>query len=1042
MTATSGPSVDSLCGDFFRVTLRYESGDLTDCNVNGVPDVCDLASGVDGDCDANGRPDSCDVGAGPSVASVTASACEGQSATFGAPVTRLAVGGTSVTVEVIVQGDTDRGEAQGEFVRVAVGSGSVLHAGAACGQAGSYSFALPAEEFNALLTSDLAIPVTITAGPDADCSQCQASAQVRLTFVGVDPADDCNLNGTPDACDIASGTSPDMDGDGRPDDCGANPFDPDGDAVPTPVDNCPSVANPSQADADGDGIGDACDRWPNCIWNNEADCNPCVPGDVCNQACPDYDACACSGYVDSDGDGDPDCTDGDDDNDGVPDASDAFPLDPGESADTDGDGTGNNADSDDDADGFEDAADNCPLVGNDQSDVDGDGVGDACDSDADNDGVDDASDNCPSFPNPSQSDCDGNGIGDACDTSSIEPGPNLVIDGGFEGSQYDGSFVGQCYTSGGFTMAGWQHGSARTEDLFRNSADGKCFAVPFREASGQYMLSLQGSGCCNCDLNGSVWQPIATEAGRTYTLRMFVFLDIADAIRVSWGTQSAVFDAGNTAVDEWAEVTWTFDGTGSVEELRIESVGTTAAAGCTEAENAFVDDVSVTRDPLLVDCNGNGQQDLLEISQGTAQDCNSNCVPDSCEPDFDGDGFIDACDACPADAAPGCGGCPANECGGCGTPPDFDGDGASDCVDPDDDADGVEDSVDAFPFDPSESVDTDLDGVGDNADGDDDNDGLDDGSDGCPLDPAKSWPGSCGCGVPDTDSDGDGFADCVDNCPSLPNGQGDCDGDGEGDACEIAAGAGDCNLNGVPDACDIAAYLLEDCNSNGVGDVCEKQLWVDLFSGRMSPLGAGHPRTWTIANAAQAIDVVGLELFARGDLSSSLEYVDVRLGGNSFRAFNGAYETVDCVASFTFIPVQPDDFNAAIAADGSLTVSLQPSVAVDPLFCGGDTWIEVRLRYTGATGSDCNVNGVLDSCEIAAGSAADVDGNGIPDECLAPVPPCPADLDGDGVVGGGDLGLMLSAWGSAEQQSDMDGDGVTSGGDLGLLLSAWGPCAP
>ena len=34
----------------------------------------------------------------------------------------------------------------------------------------------------------------------------------------------------------------------------------------------------------------------------------------------------------------------DDDNDGVPDAQDAFPLDPAESVDTDGDGTGNNAD--------------------------------------------------------------------------------------------------------------------------------------------------------------------------------------------------------------------------------------------------------------------------------------------------------------------------------------------------------------------------------------------------------------------------------------------------------------------------------------------------------------------------------------------------------------------------------------------------------------------------------------------------------------------------------------------------------------------------
>ncbi len=40
--------------------------------------------------------------------------------------------------------------------------------------------------------------------------------------------------------------------------------DTDGDGVPDIVDNCPSVANPSQADSDGDGVGDACDSFPTC----------------------------------------------------------------------------------------------------------------------------------------------------------------------------------------------------------------------------------------------------------------------------------------------------------------------------------------------------------------------------------------------------------------------------------------------------------------------------------------------------------------------------------------------------------------------------------------------------------------------------------------------------------------------------------------------------------------------------------------------------------------------------------------------------------
>lgn len=51
---------------------------------------------------------------------------------------------------------------------------------------------------------------------------------------------------------------------------------------------------------------------------------------------------------------------------------------------------------------------------------------------------------------------------------------------------------------------------------------------------------------------------------------------------------------------------------------------------------------------------------------------------------------------------------------------------------------------------------------------------------------------------------------------------------------------------------------------------------------------------------------------------------------------------------------------------------------------------------------------------------------------------CPADLDGDGEVGGSDVGIMLAGWGTA--QGDLDGDGDTDGADFGILLAAFGDC--
>ncbi len=191
--------------------------------------------------------------------------------------------------------------------------------------------------------------------------------------------------------------------------------DTDGDGVPDPLDNCPTVPNPLQEDMDSDAIGDACD--------------PDIDGDgIANEAdnCPTV---ANPLQEDTDSDAVGDACDPDIDGDGIANAFDNCPTvaNP-DQMDMDSDGLGDVCDPDIDGDGIDNAFDNCPTIPNpDQMDTDGDMIGDACDPDIDGDGIDNAFDNCPTVPNPDQLDTDGDGLGDACDPDWDDDGiPNDV----------------------------------------------------------------------------------------------------------------------------------------------------------------------------------------------------------------------------------------------------------------------------------------------------------------------------------------------------------------------------------------------------------------------------------------------------------------------------------------------------------------------------------------------------------------------------------------------------------------------------------------
>jgi uncharacterized membrane protein len=66
------------------------------------------------------------------------------------------------------------------------------------------------------------------------------------------------------------------------------------------------------------------------------------------------------------------------------------------------------------------------------------------------------------------------------------------------------------------------------------------------------------------------------------------------------------------------------------------------------------------------------------------------------------------------------------------------------------------------------------------------------------------------------DTDGDAIPDTFDNCPIIANPlQADCNNNGVGDLCEIAAGAPDFNHDTIPDGCQCLADLFVDHQVNG-----------------------------------------------------------------------------------------------------------------------------------------------------------------------------------------------------------------------------------
>ncbi|MFO0963531.1 MAG: choice-of-anchor tandem repeat NxxGxxAF-containing protein [Phycisphaerales bacterium] len=217
----------------------------------------------------------------------------------------------------------------------------------------------------------------------------------------------------------------------------------------------------------------------------------------------------------------------------------------------------------------------------------------------------------------------------------------------------------------------------------------------------------------------------------------------------------------------------------------------------------------------------------------------------------------------------------------------------------------------------------------------------------------------------------------------------------------------------------------------------------------------GVSNTAFLMNSSGAVAYQGILMNADGSQATNTGYIGVRKAdgtvitvlreGDTLPGGSATISSVSGQSNLCFSDCGVAVFTASLSDTGSAVIAWDEVHGLRTLGRTGDTTFTgtpaEQITLIGSTGVNGNSgNTGISSTGWLVLRAADFTNQVYAvSRIFLGSNPCPSDLNGDQVVDGADLGLLLGNWGNSGV-GDIDGSGTVDGADLGLLLGGWGAC--